>query len=529
MARVSFLLLLCFLSFLPLACSPQFHPLTSGRSTDLVLALPDDPATLDWNKATDGNSFEVISNLMVGLTRFDSQQNVVPSQADSWSVSSDGQRFIFHLRESARWSDGKPVTSEDYRDSFLRLLDPQTASPYAYYLFDIVNAQCYDQGHCPPGMVGVRSLSPHRLEIDLSHPMKNFPALLTNSITDPIRLDLIRKNPLHWTEPGYFVGNGVFSLKAWHHDAYLVLNRVHTDPQNPDLVSTITFLIIPEPVTQLTLYEQHRLDIEGIPSFYLKKYVDSPDLRRIPQLSTIYYSLNINRKPFGNVHVRKAFALSVDRVRLERIFLHALPSLGSFIPRGLPGYDPGAGFPFDLSRARRELALGGYPGGKGFPSVTLVFPEGTQSRILASFMQQTFKDSLGVTIKLRSLEWKAFLSGLDSHTPALYQSGWIADYPDAMTFLSLMRTGSGNNRTGWSDPRYDRLLDLAQDQTDGRKKEALYNQAQHMLLREGVVAIPLAQGISNILVPSYIKGYWHNAMGMDSLEFVRKLTKQPSL
>ena len=520
-----FSLLFPILSFsVLLSCSPQFHPLTSDNQSGLVLALPDDPATLDWNKATDGNSFEVISNLMVGLTRFDRNQNVIPSEADRWDVDPKGMRFVFHIRDSARWSDGKPVTSSDYRDSFLRLLDPRTASPYAYYLFDILNAQCFDQGHCSPESVGVRALSPHRLEIDLSHPMKNFPALLTNSITDPIRLDLIRKNPLHWTEPGIFVGNGVFTLVAWHHDAFLILERVQKNPAPADLVKTITFLIIPEPVTQLTLYEQHRLDIEGIPSFYLKKYLNNPDLHRIPQLSTIYYSMNIARKPFDNIHVRKAFALAVDRVRLERIFLHALPSLDSFIPRGLGGYDPDAGFSFDPDRARRELALGGYPGGKGFPSVTLVFPEGTQSRILASFMQQDFKDCLGVTINLRSLEWKAYLSGLDSHTPALYQSGWIADYPDAMTFLSLMRSGSGNNRTGWSDPRFDMLLDQAQIETETAKKVALYNQAQRLMLREGVVAIPLAQGISNILVPSYIKGYWHNAMGMDSLEFVRKLT-----
>jgi len=462
---------------------------------------------------------------MVGLTRFDKNQEVVPSESDSWTIDPKGERFVFHIRSSASWSDGKPETSADYRNSFLRLLDPGTASPYAYYLYDIKNAQCYNQGHCPASSVGIHLLSPHRLEIDLSHPMKNFPSLLTNAITDPIRLDLINKDPLHWTEPGHFVGNGVFNLVAWHHDAYLVLKRSRPDPSHPDLISTITFLVIPEPVTQLTLYEQHRLDIEGIPSFYLKKYQNSPELRRIPQLSTIYYSMNISRKPFDNIHVRKAFALSVDRVRLERIFLHALPSLDSFIPRGLPGYDPGAGFPFDPDQARRELALGGFPDGHGFPSVTLVFPEGTQSRILATFMQQTFKDSLGVTIKLRSLEWKAFLSGLDSHTPALYQSGWIADYPDAMTFLSLMRSGSGNNRTGWSDPAYDKLLDQAENETDPTLKSSLYDRAQEMVLRKGVVAIPLAQGISNILVPLTVRGYWHNAMGMDSLEFVRKLTK----
>ena len=510
------------------SCTPHFHSLSNLKNSDLVLAIPDDPATLDWNKATDGNSFEIISNLMQGLTRFDRHQNVAGADADSWTVDPTGRRFIFHIRHSASWNDGRPVLAEDYRDSFLRLLDPRTASPYAYYLFDIVNAQCFDEGHCPPSSVGVRALAPHRLEVDLTHPMRNFPSLLTNAITDPVRLDLIRAHPSHWTDPRYFVGNGLFTLVSWHHDAYLELRRARPSPENPRLVSTLTFLVIPEPVTQLTLFLQHRLDIEGIPSFYIKKYQNSPELHRIPQLSTIYYSMNIRRAPFDNLHVRRAFAMSVDRGRLERIFLSALPQLSSFIPRGLSGYDPGAAYGLDIPIARKELALGGYPGGRGFPPVTLVFPEGTQSRILATFMQQTFREVLGVTIKLRSMEWKAFLAGLDSHTPAIYQSGWIADYPDAMTFLSLMRTGSGNNRTGWSDPAFDRLLDRAQD-VEEPLKGALYDEAQRLMLRKAVVAIPLSQGVSNILVPPTVIGYWHNAMGMDSLGSVEKISKIPGM
>ena len=514
-----------FISFLLstlLSCSPHFHSVTRGTLHDLVLALPDDPATLDWNKATDGNSFAVITNLMQGLTRFNRDQKVVPGDADQWSSDATAMVFTFHIRKTATWSDGTPVLAAHYRDSFLRLLAPSTASPYAYYLFDIKNAQCYASGQCPDSAVGVSVLGPRTLQVTLSHPMKTFPSLLTNAITDPIRRDLILADPDHWSDPGHLVGNGLFALVAWHHDAYLELVRRTPDPAHPERVSRIVFLVIPEPVTQLTLFEQHRLDIEGIPSFYIGKYKDSPLLKRIPQLSTIYYSMNINRPPFDNIHVRRAFAMAVNRDRLEKIFLSALPSLSSFIPRGLSGYDPKAAFPYDPAAARQELAEAGFPQGKGLPRVTLVFPEGTQSRIMASYMQQNFKDVLGVTISLRSMEWKAFLAGLDSHTPSLYQSGWIADYPDAMTFLSLMRSGSGNNRTGWSDPAFDRLLDRAME-VDDPEKTALYDEAQKILLRQGVVAIPLAQGVTNLLVPPGIKGYWHNAMGMDSLSDVRKI------
>ena len=523
MKRLPLLLISTFL--LLASCSPHFHKVSTQDSKGLVLAIPDDPATLDWNKATDGNSFEIITNLMQGLTRFDRHQNVVGADADIWSVDPSGRHFLFHIRSSARWSDGRPVTADNYRDSFLRLLDPRTASPYAYYLFDIENAQCYDEGRCPASSVGVHALSSHRLRIDLSHSMRIFPSLLTNAITDPVRLDLIREHPDHWTDPRYFVGNGLFTLSAWHHDAYLILRRTRPVPPSSHLVSSLTFLVIPEPVTQLTLFEQHHLDIEGIPSFYIKKFLKSPELHRIPQLSTIYYSMNIRRHPFDNIHVRRAFAMSVDRRRLERIFLSALPSLSSFIPRGLSGYDPGAAYGLDVARARRELALGGFPGGKGFPRVTLVFPEGTQSRILATFMQQTFKDVLGVTIELRSMEWKAFLAGLDAHTPAIYQSGWIADYPDALTFLSLMESGSGNNRTGWADPAFDKLVEQAQEAEEPLKGK-LYDEAQRLMLRKAVVVIPLSQGISNILVPPTVVGYWHNAMGMDSLGSVEKISKR---
>ena len=287
-------------------------------------------------------------------------------------------------------------------------------------------------------------------------------------------------------------------------------------------IRKILFLIIPEPVTQLLLYERHILDFAGVPSFYVKKYLHDPDFHQSLQFSTIYYSMNVLRSPFTNRHVRKAFALSIDRHDLFRLFDGAVPVSRSFIPKGLTGFDPNSGFGFHPRKAREELKEAGYPQGKGLPLITLFFPTGTQSRILAVYMQQQFKKILGVNVQLRSLEWKVFLARLDSRTPMLYQSGWMADYPDPNTFMTLMMNGSGNNRTGWSSPEFDSLVQRAVSTSSEKDRENMYLKAQDILLRQGISVIPLAQGLTNLLVHKDVHGFWHDPLGNDHFEDVWK-------
>ena len=512
---------LLFLFLLLLSCSPHFQPVSRHDSHTLFTAMADDPSTLDWNKATDGISFEVITNLMDGLTRFDKSLKVSPDIALSWETVGN-RDFIFHLDPKRTWSDGKPVTASDFRDSFLRLLSPKTASPYAYYLFDIDNASCFHESKCSASEVGIDVPNPQTLKVRLSHSMAAFPSLLTSPITDPIRIDLIQKYKDKWTLPQYLVTNGRFTLKDWWHGNSLLLEARKDILPRPSL-RRIQFLIVPEPVTQLLLYDRHVLDIAGVPSFYVKKYRNSPDLYRIPQFSTVYYSMNIKRPPFDNIHVRRAFALSVDRSDLRELFQNAFPVSRSFIPKGLLGYSKNGAYSYNPVEARSELALAGYPEGKNFPRVTLVFPSGTQSRILAVHFQESFRKVLNVTIHLRSLEWKAFLAKLDSKTPQIYQSGWLADYPDPNTFMTLMMTDSGNNRTGWGDPLFDRLVSMALVSDDQKVRKELYKKAQQELLRVGIPVIPLSEGLSNILVHKNIKGFWHDPLGTDHLEYVTKI------
>ncbi len=504
------------------SCAPHFQsiPLHSNPHT-LVVALADDPSTLDWNKATDGISLGIVSNLMSGLTRFDRNLNVVPNIAEGWKSDSTQQEFLFTIRKDRTWSDGRPVLAEDFRNSFLRLLDPGTASPYAYYLFDIKGAKCFNALKCSADSVGIKVLSPHRIKIELTHPMAAFPALLSNPITDPVRDDLIRKFGPTWMDPGHLVTNGNYLLKKWVHGSLVEIQARHDLKNLPD-IHTILFLVIPEPVTQLLLYDRHILDIAGVPSFYVKKYKKNTDFHQILQFSNIYYSMNVRRPPFDNVHVRRAFAMAVDRDEIERLFQNALPVSRSFIPRGLIGYDPKSGFGYHPNMARRELSEGGYPKGRGFPETTFFFPTGTQSRILAVYLQHQFREVLGVTLQLRSLEWKAFLARLDSRTPSMYQSGWLADYPDPHTFMSLMAKDSGNNRTGWENPEFDRLIVLAVSTQNLEARIDDYTKAQNILTRDGVPIIPLAQGLFNVLVHSDIKGYWHDPLGNDHYEKISK-------
>ena len=515
-----------FLSLLPLAsflfsCSPNFNPLPpSNSSSNLVIALSDDPSTLDWNKATDGISLEVVSNLMAGLTQFDRNLNVVPNLAKRWKSNPEKTIFTFYLKKKRFWSDGKPVTSTDFKDSFLRLLSPGTASPYAYYLFDIQGARCFHSGNCPSSAVKIEASSPDRLVVFLSHPMAPFPSLLTNPITDPVRLDLIRKYGDHWTDPSHLVTDGNYLLKKWDHGS--IVELVARNDFGHSSIRKILFLIIPEPVTQLLLYDKHVLDIAGVPSFYVKKYRQDPEFHQILQFSNLYYSLNVKRPPFDNIHIRKAFALAVDRSELYRLFKGAMPVSRSFIPQGLLGYDPDSSYGFHPKEARAELSKGGFPQGKNFPRVTLFFPNGTQSRILAVYMQRQFQKVLGVTVHLRSLEWKAFLARLDSRTPAIFQSGWMADYPDPNTFMTLMTKGSGNNRTGWSNPEFDRLVVQGVSTTNEADRQRLYLRAQSILTQEGIPVIPMTQGLTNLLIRKNIKGFWHDPLGNDHFEELKK-------
>ncbi|MDP6560494.1 MAG: peptide ABC transporter substrate-binding protein, partial [Candidatus Binatia bacterium] len=457
--------------------------------------LGTEPPSLDWSIATDHVSFNVIANLMVGLTEFDRSLKPTPVVAKSWEMKDAGKTILFHLRDDVLWSDGKKVRAQEFEYSWKRLLDPQTASEYAYILFDIVNAKPYNQGEITDAQhVGVRALDDRTLEVRLNNPAPYFLAITTFEVTYPQRRDIIEKHGARWTEPGNIVINGPFLLDSWVHESEIrlkanprfFLGRPHMD--------RIEMVMVNEKTTALAMYERGQLDFidnKSIPILEKKRLSDEPGFREVSQLRGYYYGFNTRHKPFDDVRVRRAFAMAVDREIFPKI-LHGgeLPA-SSWIPPGMPAHNKEIGLAFNPAEAKRLLAEAGYPEGKGFPQVYLGYNTDETHKLVAEAMQGIWERHLGIVVRLDNQEWKVYLHRLRTDPPLIFRLGWGADYPDPNNFMKLFTSTSGNNNTRWESSRFDELITKAARELDENKRVQLYNEAQRILCEIDVPIIPL--------------------------------------
>ncbi|HLN83114.1 MAG TPA: peptide ABC transporter substrate-binding protein, partial [Candidatus Binatia bacterium] len=338
--------------------------------------LGTEPPSLDWSLATDHVSFNVISNLMVGLTEFDKNLKPAPVIAKSWDVLDGGKKIVFHLRDDVLWSDGKKVRAQDFEYSWKRLLNPNTASQYAYILFDIANAQDFAEGKLKdPAAVGVQAQDDQTLIVTLRHPASYFLAITTFEVTYPQRQDLIDKFANRWTEPGNIVTNGPFLLTSWKHENEIELSANPKFFRGKPAINKVTMYMVNEKTTAVAMYEQGSLDFmdesHSIPTLDKPRLAKMPGYKVVPQLRGEYYGFAVDRKPFDNPKLRKAFALAIDRAVFPKILQgRAVPGT-SWIPPGMLAYNPEIGSAFNPSEARKLLAEAGYPEGKGLPPIVL--------------------------------------------------------------------------------------------------------------------------------------------------------------
>jgi oligopeptide transport system substrate-binding protein len=485
------------------------------------LALSNEPPTLDWSLATDSVSITVIENLMDGLTRFDDELRPVPAIAESWDVSEDGRRYLFHLRRDVTWTDGRPVTAAEFEYAWKRLLDPQTASEYAYFLYPVVNAKAYNTGGVKdPNLVGVRALSPTRLEVRLERPLVYFPSLTTFMVTFPQRRDLIERFGSHWTDPQHLVTNGPFRLTDWRHEYRLTLEanaRYYGGRPNLDRV---LMYVVNERTTALTLYQTGDLDLVQLPPEAIPTFEGTAEHARKPILRGYYVGFSVNKAPFTDPRIRRAFALALDREEFPKILRGGERAARSWVPPGMFGYEPSVGLPFDPDRARRLLTEAGYPGGQGLPPLTYVYNTGPVNTLIAENLQAQWKRNLNVSVALDNAEWKVYLKRLQHDPPALFRLGWGADYPDPDNFMALFTAGSGNNHSGWANPHYDALVAEAAAEPDPQKRLALYRETQRILTEEDVPIVPLFSDVQNVLIKPWVNGLALNAMEVLSLQNV---------
>jgi oligopeptide transport system substrate-binding protein len=512
------------------ACSADSNKVAPAGQGVFRLNLGTEPPTLDPAKMDDLTSMSVMTALCKGLTQFDAEMRPAPAIAERWERSSDGKHYVFHLRRDARWSDGKPVTAHDFVYAWKRVLSPETAAPYAFFLYELKNGKAYYDGKIKDfAQVGVHARDAYTLVVELERPTPFFLALAATPVMLPVREDVIRKAGEGFTEAGRMVSNGAYKMVQWKHDEKirLVPNPYfyEKDPGKRPQLRAIDMYMINDANTSVVMYENNELDfIETTTS------IPAVDVRRLRKFSDAhvgalyrinYFGFNVNKPPFNNPKVRQAFAYALDRSYYPQLLQSGQKPIASFIAPGLLGYNPEVGLKYDPEKARKLLAEAGYPNGKGFPTVRLAYQTLYDLQKEAEIAQYLWKKNLNVDVRLDNMEWKVLLSKLHEDPPAIFRLGWFVDYPDPDSFMNVFLSDSGNNYTGWKNKTYDRLLAQAVTTLDPNRRKALYDQAQKLLLEQATAIVPIYSAEKTYLIKPYVQGLVINALNLPNYDQLR--------
>jgi oligopeptide transport system substrate-binding protein len=442
--------------------------------------------------------------LFEGLLRLDGKDGrPAPGWAERWEVTSDGTVYTFHLRPNSFWSTGAPLTSADVVYSWLRAMNPATASDYAGQLFYIKNAEEYYTGKIKdPTQVGVHALDSQTVQVELNSPLPFFLDLCCFPTLAIVPQKAIERYGDRWVSTLPLPSSGPYELVSWRLNDKIRLRKNARHWAGDSTRSRIVDLLpTASPNTALNLYETGVADViwdkDLVPVELMDVLSRRPDHHNFDFLGTLFYRFNVKRKPLDDSRVRRAFALSTDRRRI----VSKLTSGGEkpafhFVPNGVANYESPEGLPYDPIQARNLLADAGYPGGKGFPHLTYTYYSavggGAQMQgKIAVELKQMWQDALGIEIELRQIERKIFYNAQSRLDYDLCASSWVGDYNDANTFLDMYMSESGNNRTGWSDARYDELIREANRLTDLKKRADLLRQAETILIVEDTPIVPV--------------------------------------
>ncbi len=488
-----------------------------------------EPKDLDPATTTGVPEFRIMQNLYEALVSKDPKTLApAPGVAESWTISKDGKVYTFKLRKDAKWSNGDPVTAEDFVYSWTRLLEPKTAAEYAYQAFYIKGGKDYNAGKLKDAkQLGVKAIDAGTLEVTLENPTPFFLGLLYHHSLAPVHRKTIEKHGLRWTRPENIVTNGAFTVEKWEMNKVISLkpNPFYWDKARVKLTQ-VNFLPVEKQDTEEKMFRSGELDItyelpnEKVPTWQKDK---SGVYQQHPYLGIYHYWLNTTKPPLDNKKVRQALALSIDRSKIVQFVTRGgqLPA-EAFTPPGTGGYSPKARLPKDLSqlaRAKQLLKEAGFPDGKGMPPLEILYNTSDNHKKIAEALQQMWKLNLGIDVRLVNQEWKVYLDSQRTMSYQISRAGWIGDYNDPNTFLDMFVTGGGNNRSGWGNKDYDKYIDEAARERDPKKRLAAFQKAEDILLDE-LPCIPIYVYTRVYLMNKKVTGWYPNIEDVHQLKYV---------
>jgi oligopeptide transport system substrate-binding protein len=486
----------------------------------LVLGNGPEPISLDPHKINGVWESRILSDVLVGLTEDAPDGTPVPGMAERWETSEDGLTWRFYLRDAV-WSDGVPVTADDFVFSLRRILDPKTASEYASLLYFIKGSQPINEGKAPVESLGVRALGPKVLEIALERPAPYLPEIAKHQTMQPVPKHMVEKYGDQWSRPDRYVSNGPFIIREWRLGDYV---KAVKNPRFWDADSVCPDQVYYFPTIDAVAAERRvrrgELDLNATIQSNRVSFLrqEIPDwVHTETYLTVSYLAFNASFPAFRDPRVRKALNMAVDREFIaEKLLRAGQKPAYTFVPPGVANYAPAtppewASWPLERrqAEARRLLAEAGYgPGGE-----TLTFEikhrGSTEIPLQMAAIQADWK-AIGVDAKLVQNETQIAYAAYRARDFDVADAGWVADYNDPMSFLYLMKSDTGPQNYGdYNNPAYDELLNKADREPDIDKRAAYLRQAEAILLADDNV-VPTTFGVSRNLVNPKISGWVDN-------------------
>ncbi|WP_312184576.1 ABC transporter substrate-binding protein [Pantoea sp. CTOTU46764] len=484
----------------------------------IVINNGSEVATLDPQKAEGVPESNVMRNLLEGLVETDNNGQLVPGVAKQWQ-SEEGRIWTFTLREDARWSNGQPVTAQDFVYSWQRLADPKTASPYASYLqaAHVANVDAILSGKAAPAELGVKALDDRHLQVTLSEPVPYFVAMLAHSAMKPVYRPAIDQWGEQWTQPQHYVGNGAFTLSDWVVNEKIVVKR---NPQYWDNAHTVieegVFLPLSSENSDINRYRSGGTDMTNSvvpPELFKKLQQDLGDEVKIsPLLCTFYYEINNKKAPFDDVRVRAALKLTLDRDIIAQKIMgqgqipayELTPPFTHGITLSPPAWAQQTQSERNAS-ARQLLADAGFNQQNPL-RFTLLYNTSEQNKRQAIAAASMWQKNLGAVVTLQNQEWKTLLETRHQAQYDVVRATWCADYNEPSTFLNMLLSGSSNNTAFYQSSAFDQLMQQTLTTSDEAKRAALYQQAEAQLDKDSPI-VPVYYRVSVRLVKPWVGGF----------------------
>ncbi len=498
---------------------------------ELIFNNQSEPETLDPAIMTGVPEHSLALALCEGLTSHDPRTlEPVPGVAERWEVGVDGKTYTFHLRANAKWSNGEPVTSQDFLWSWYRAMEEPDCD-YAYLFFYVDGASAWREGLGAAKRplaefvqrVGLEAPDERTFVVRLAAPCAYFLDLCAFETFMPVHRATVEKHQLAWTQHANWVGNGPYRLVEWSPRQHIVMAK---NPHYWDLdflkLTKITALPVDDMDQAWNKFLKREVHwIRSVPSAKIDEAKRNPEYFVQPYLGSYFYRFNVKTcAHLRDKRVRMALSMAVNRETITRDILRAGQIPAEWFCPAVGGYEPPKGLAYNPDAARALLAEAGYPGGEGYPTLTLFFNTQEDHKKVAEGVAQMWRENLGLQVTLQNAEWKVYLKQVELLDYQVARAGWIGDFGDPMTFLDMWVTGGGNNNTGWSHARYDELIAKARVEVDPRRRLDYFGEAERIVVEDEFPILPLYMYVNQGMKVDRLRGWYENIRDLHPFQYM---------